>query len=138
METITPRLFKIAVRVLLGLFTSSARYFTLAPPPPFPQVGLSDTVFSLIVKPTGQYQWLFSGDGTETRHEYTEFVCATSPSLYQLSHYLFDEYDMNGDHHLRKDDYDNLFLTMDTDSKLPAVVFGETTVSSVIRCRFLF
>lgn len=58
-----------------------------------------------------------TGDGTETRHEYTEFVCATSPALYQLSHYLFDEYDMNGDHHLRKEDYDNLHATMDTDSR---------------------
>ncbi|KAL4226436.1 ATP-dependent DNA helicase Q4 [Mactra antiquata] len=55
------------------------------------------------------------GNGVETRREYTEFICATSPSLYQLSHYLFDEYDMNGDHHLRKEDYDALFDTMDID-----------------------
>lgn len=60
---------------------------------------------------------LILGDGKESRHEYTEFVCATSPQLYQLSHYLFDEYDMDGDHHLVKADYDNLFDTMDTDSK---------------------
>ena len=59
--------------------------------------------------------WLL-GDGVESRHEYTEFVCATSPALYQLSHYLFDEYDMNGDHHLRKEDYDTLHVTMDSDS----------------------
>lgn len=55
-----------------------------------------------------------TGDGVESRHEYTEFVCTTSPALYQLSHYLFDEYDMDGDHHLRKEDYDNLHRTMDT------------------------
>lgn len=57
-----------------------------------------------------------NGDGKESRHEYTEFVCATSPHLYQLSHYLFDEYDMDGDHHLVKADYDSLFDTMDTDA----------------------
>ncbi|XP_045166151.2 uncharacterized protein LOC123529714 [Mercenaria mercenaria] len=57
-----------------------------------------------------------NGDGKESRHEYTEFICATSPSLYQLSHYLFDEYDMDGDHHLVKTDYDNLFDTMDSDA----------------------
>ena len=57
------------------------------------------------------------GDGRESRHEYTEFICATSPDLYQLSHYLYDEYDSNGDHHLEKVDYDVLFDKMDIDSK---------------------
>ncbi|XP_045165671.1 uncharacterized protein LOC123529410 [Mercenaria mercenaria] len=56
-----------------------------------------------------------NGDGRESRHEYTEFICMTSPSLYQLSHYLFDEYDMDGDHHLVKADYDHLFDKMDSD-----------------------
>ncbi|XP_052782057.1 visinin-like protein 1 [Mya arenaria] len=55
-----------------------------------------------------------NGDGTESRHEYTEYICAVSPSLYQLSHWLFDEYDFDGDHHLVKTDYDQLCAAMDT------------------------
>ena len=59
-----------------------------------------------------------TGDGRESRREYTSFVCDTSPALYQLSHYLYDEYDVNADHHLEKADYEGFFAKMDEDSKL--------------------
>merc|ERR1712179_805921 len=48
--------------------------------------------------------------------EYTKFVCATTPTLYNLAHYLFDEYDANGDHMLEKADYDALFMKMNPDN----------------------
>lgn len=56
------------------------------------------------------------GDGRESRREYTSFVCDTNPALYQLSHYLYDDYDVNGDHHLEKGDYEAFFAKMDANS----------------------
>ncbi|XP_045166883.2 uncharacterized protein LOC123530204 [Mercenaria mercenaria] len=56
-----------------------------------------------------------NSDGYETRYEYTEYICGTSPALYQLSHYLFDEYDFNGDHILEEYDYEVLYDQMDKD-----------------------
>jgi len=60
---------------------------------------------------------VFIDDGQITRHEYTEFICAVSPNLYQLSHWLFDEYDVNKDHHLRREDYDALFAALDANGE---------------------
>ena len=59
----------------------------------------------------------FSGNGKESRHEYTEYVCSANPKLYLLAHYLYDEYDMDNDHTLERHDYDNFFDAMDTDGK---------------------
>jgi len=56
-----------------------------------------------------------NGNGRESRHEYTEFVCATTPTLYNLAHYLFDEYDSDGDHSLDIHDYDALYVKMNPD-----------------------
>lgn len=53
-----------------------------------------------------------NGDGFETRYEYTEFICNTTPSLYPLSHYLFDEYNLNNDHVLTDEDYVAMFDNM--------------------------
>ena len=60
---------------------------------------------------------LYQGNGVTSRHEYTEYICATTPRLYNLSHYTYDVYDINGDHHLQKSDYDGLHAKIDTDGK---------------------
>ena len=57
------------------------------------------------------------GDGRESRQEYTSYICDHNPALYQLSHYLYDEYDVNGDHHLELVDYEGFHALMDVDSK---------------------
>ncbi|KAL4219593.1 ATP-dependent DNA helicase Q4 [Mactra antiquata] len=56
-----------------------------------------------------------NGDGRESRNEYTTMLCEANPALYQLSHYLYDEYDVNGDHHLEKLDYEGFHAKMDAD-----------------------
>ncbi|XP_052222728.1 uncharacterized protein LOC127838780 isoform X1 [Dreissena polymorpha] len=57
-----------------------------------------------------------NGDGRETRNEYTMYICGTDPDLYQLSHYLYDDYDVDGDHHLDKHDYEAFHLKMDSNA----------------------
>ncbi|KAH3791480.1 uncharacterized protein LOC127840110 [Dreissena polymorpha] len=53
-------------------------------------------------------------DGRLTRSEYTTYICKSDPVQYELSHYLFDEYDVDGDHFLDYHDYDNFYNKMDT------------------------
>ena len=58
---------------------------------------------------------VFSGDGRESRREYTQMICDSNPAIYQLSHYLYDDFDVNGDHHLDIEDYEGFFANMDED-----------------------
>ncbi|XP_052790898.1 uncharacterized protein LOC128224857 [Mya arenaria] len=55
-----------------------------------------------------------NGDGKESRHEYTTLICASNPALYQISHYLYDEYDVDGNHQLSLVDYEGFHAKMDT------------------------
>jgi hypothetical protein len=55
----------------------------------------------------------FSGDGRESRHEYTMMICTADPDLYQISHYLYDDYDVNNDHHLEQTDYEGWHKKID-------------------------
>ncbi|XP_052790949.1 uncharacterized protein LOC128224899 [Mya arenaria] len=66
-----------------------------------------DTVFA---------QYDTNGDGKESRHEYTAFICAADPALYQISHYLYDAYDVNGDHKLDLVDYEGFHNNMDSNN----------------------
>ncbi|XP_045208941.1 uncharacterized protein LOC123560848 [Mercenaria mercenaria] len=45
-------------------------------------------------------------DGRESRQEYTTMLCESDPDLFQLSHYLFDDYDVDHDHHLEQHDFE--------------------------------
>ncbi|XP_052214448.1 uncharacterized protein LOC127833306 isoform X1 [Dreissena polymorpha] len=55
-------------------------------------------------------------DGAVTRHEYTAYVCFLSPTLYQISHYMYDEYDIApADHHLKQADYSAFYHKLDAD-----------------------
>ncbi|XP_059164913.1 uncharacterized protein LOC131947672 [Physella acuta] len=57
-------------------------------------------------------------DGKVSRHEYSVYVTdiyGHSPELNHLLHSLFDELDVNSDHHLDGIDYDRHFVTADTD-----------------------
>ncbi|KAL3871813.1 hypothetical protein ACJMK2_039785 [Sinanodonta woodiana] len=54
-------------------------------------------------------------DGRVTRHEYTSYVNLHTPTLHDLSHALYDDYDVDSDHHLDEHDFDNLFSMMDVD-----------------------
>ena len=58
-----------------------------------------------------------SVSGEVSRHEFTEFVCAEVPDLYNMGHYLFDEFDFNGDHHLQTLDYRLMLNKTDTNRK---------------------
>merc|ERR1711874_763840 len=57
-----------------------------------------------------------NGDGRVSRHEYTGYVDLHSPNLHDLSHALYDIYDVDGDHHLDKHDFDNLYALIDGDA----------------------
>merc|ERR1711860_29320 len=57
-----------------------------------------------------------NGDGRESRREYTLFICDSNPALYQISHWLYDYYDVNGDHHLDQGDYDAFHAVMDVNN----------------------
>ncbi|KAH3820722.1 uncharacterized protein LOC127880534 [Dreissena polymorpha] len=105
--------------VLLGLLSTSYGALQLKP---YNETALSmflandfnhDGVITLVELESSFDKYDANGDGIESRHEYTEYICAVSPSLYQLSHWLFDDYDFNHDHHLTKQDYDSLFAVMD-------------------------
>ncbi|VDI36766.1 Hypothetical predicted protein, partial [Mytilus galloprovincialis] len=56
------------------------------------------------------------GSGTVSRHEYTVHITATNPELHDFAHVLYDDYDLDGDHHLEKHDYDAYFAKLDADS----------------------
>lgn len=56
-----------------------------------------------------------NGDGRVSRHEYTEYVTLSTPSLHEFSHALYDDYDVSGDHHLDKHDYDMYYAKLDAD-----------------------
>lgn len=58
-----------------------------------------------------------TGDGRVSRHEYTEYVTLSTPSLHEFSHALYDDYDVSGDHHLDKHDYDMYYAKLDADGK---------------------
>merc|ERR1712179_24995 len=60
-------------------------------------------------------QYDTNNNGMVSRHEYTEYICHAEPILYNLARYLYDDYDMDGDHHLRKTDYDAFFHRLDKD-----------------------
>ena len=57
---------------------------------------------------------MFLGDGRVSRHEYTVHITATNPELHDFAHVLYDDYDMNNDHHLDKPDYDAYFAKLDS------------------------
>ncbi|XP_059164958.1 uncharacterized protein LOC131947697 [Physella acuta] len=57
-------------------------------------------------------------DGQVSRHEYSVYVTdiyGHSPELNHILHSLFDELDVNSDHHLDGIDYDRNFVAADTD-----------------------
>ncbi|KAL4219594.1 ATP-dependent DNA helicase Q4 [Mactra antiquata] len=56
-----------------------------------------------------------NGDGRVSRREYTTMLCDANPALYQISHYLFDAYDVNHDHHLEVEDYEGFHAKMEVD-----------------------
>merc|ERR1712179_317789 len=55
-----------------------------------------------------------SGNGEMSRHEYTESVCALAPEYYGVSHFIYDQIDVNNDHHVDAKDYDIFFPALDT------------------------
>ncbi|KAK3087283.1 hypothetical protein FSP39_004096 [Pinctada imbricata] len=57
------------------------------------------------------------GDGRISRHEYTIHLTQEAPSLHDFAHALYDDYDMNGDHHLDHSDFDMYFAKIDSDGK---------------------
>jgi len=57
-----------------------------------------------------------NGDGRVSRQEYTSYTDLHSPTLHDLSHALYDIYDVDGDHHLDKHDFDNLYALIDGDA----------------------
>ncbi|KAH3794118.1 hypothetical protein DPMN_147649 [Dreissena polymorpha] len=71
---------------------------------------------------------MLPGDGSETRNEYTMRICGTDPDLYQLSNYLYDDYDVDGDHHLDKHDYEAFHLKMDSNGKPFTRIFTQNCV----------
>ncbi|KAK6195077.1 hypothetical protein SNE40_000582 [Patella caerulea] len=54
-------------------------------------------------------------DGIISRLEYTSYINKTTPTLYNLSHELYDLYDIDNDNFLEKHDYDAFFKLMDYD-----------------------
>ncbi|XP_060607608.1 uncharacterized protein LOC132759778 [Ruditapes philippinarum] len=54
-------------------------------------------------------------DGHISRHEYTSFICFLQPALYQLSHYLYDQYDLSpNDHQLQITDFEAFHAKLDS------------------------
>lgn len=54
-------------------------------------------------------------DGHISRHEYTSFICFLQPALYQLSHYLYDQYDLSPtDHQLQITDFEAFHAKLDS------------------------
>ena len=58
-----------------------------------------------------------TGDGRVSRHEYTNYVTATTPELHDFSHALYDDYDVTGDHHLDHVDYDQYYAKLDANGE---------------------
>ncbi|KAH9500032.1 hypothetical protein Btru_076212 [Bulinus truncatus] len=56
-----------------------------------------------------------NGDGRISRHEYITYVegHTTDQALINISHSLYDVYDVDGDHHLDKHDLDNFYSLLD-------------------------
>ena len=57
-------------------------------------------------------------DGRVTRHEYTTYITDATPSLQDFAHILFDDYDMNKDHHLDKLDYNAYYAKVDANGMI--------------------
>ncbi|XP_060606601.1 uncharacterized protein LOC132758912 [Ruditapes philippinarum] len=70
-----------------------------------------------------------NGDGRESRHEYTMMICSADPDLYQISHYLYDDYDVNNDHHLEQTDYEGWHKKIDDSGDGNGVVTQEEFVN---------
>nr|KAG5707307.1 hypothetical protein BaRGS_000081 [Batillaria attramentaria] len=64
-----------------------------------------------------------NNDGRVSRHEYSNYLQAHEPELVTLGHFLYDEYDADGDHHLEQHDFDIFYQKMDLD--------GDDSVSEV-------
>ncbi|KAK7497784.1 hypothetical protein BaRGS_00010918 [Batillaria attramentaria] len=56
-----------------------------------------------------------NNDGRVSRHEYSNYLQAHEPELVTLGHFLYDEYDADGDHHLEQHDFDIFYQKMDLD-----------------------
>ncbi|XP_052782413.1 uncharacterized protein LOC128218763 [Mya arenaria] len=74
-----------------------------------------DSIFTLQEFIDDFRQYDIDHDGKITRHEYTSFVCFLTPTMYQLSHYLFDEFDSDSNHHLDTGDFGNFYHLLDSD-----------------------
>ncbi|XP_050397161.1 uncharacterized protein LOC126815514 [Patella vulgata] len=56
-----------------------------------------------------------NSDGRVSRKEYVDFVVHPNPELKEFSHYLFNSYDVNSDHHIDGNDFAGLQRAMDLD-----------------------
>ena len=62
-------------------------------------------------------KFVFLDDGRVTRHEYTVHITETNPELHDFAHVLYDDYDLDGDHHLDKHDYDAYYAKVNANGK---------------------
>ncbi|XP_059162570.1 uncharacterized protein LOC131945953 isoform X2 [Physella acuta] len=54
-----------------------------------------------------------NNNGRISRQEYTQYIQAHAPNLYQVSHALYDIYDVDNDDQLDHHDFDNFYALMD-------------------------
>ncbi|XP_021361465.1 calmodulin-like protein 5 [Mizuhopecten yessoensis] len=58
-----------------------------------------------------------NGDGRVSRAEYMDFVDRYTPDLHALGQELYNDYDINKDHHIDITDFEAYFTILDTSGK---------------------
>ncbi|KAL3871812.1 hypothetical protein ACJMK2_039784 [Sinanodonta woodiana] len=78
-------------------------------------------------------------DGRVSRHEYMSYVDLHTPTLHDLSHALYDDYDVDHDNHLDEHDFQNFFNLMDTDKdhRVSALEWEQYWVNQFIKYEHL-